>query len=285
MIMMHIGKNIAIYRKKNHLTQEELAKKLSITRQSVSKWENEETLPSIDNLVTLSGLLDISLDELITGEAYLHFPLEYGVIQHRKLLYLFLLSPTFIAILIALNAFTNFSENYFYLAIALLMQILLYSVFVYLFPLKKSRLYTHWTLTKKGIDVPIYKMNFWTELWLPIKELINRQTKFISFDEIEYLSLEINAFRIDPNVGVGFNGYFVRNISIMNEAFELAIMTKQGDTYKLDLTGYYFTDTKDRQLLYSILLFLKRKQIPIHDPHHVLPLIKERKSVVDTLYV
>lgn len=281
---MYIGKNIAKYRKKNQLTQADLAKELSIARQSISKWENSETLPSIDNLITLSGLFDISLDELITGEAYIHFPLEYGLIKHRKFLYTFLFSPTILAILTAWNAFPDFSENSTYIAMALFIQGLLYPLFIYMFPIKKSRLYTHWTLTKQGISVPIYKLNFWTELWLPIKELVHRQTKFISFKDIDHLRLELDPFAIDPNRGIGLGTYYARNISIMSEAFYLVIVTKQGEKYAVDLSGYYFKESSDRHLLYTILLFLRRKQIPIQDPHHLLPVIKNRGSVIDRLY-
>jgi len=71
---MNLGKNIIKYRTKNNLSQEQLAHALNISRQSISKWETGENLPSIDNLISLSGLLDISLDELVTGEPYLHFP-------------------------------------------------------------------------------------------------------------------------------------------------------------------------------------------------------------------
>ena len=75
---MTISENIKKFRQENNLSQEQLAEKLNIARQSVSKWENGETLPSIDNLILLSGLLNISLDELITGEPYLYFPFNFG---------------------------------------------------------------------------------------------------------------------------------------------------------------------------------------------------------------
>lgn len=52
-------------RKDNHMTQEDLAEKLHITAQDVSKWENDITSPDIDTLVKLSELLHISLDELL----------------------------------------------------------------------------------------------------------------------------------------------------------------------------------------------------------------------------
>lgn len=51
------------------LSQEELAAKLNISRQAVSKWERGEASPDIDNLVVLSRLYNVSVDELLTGES------------------------------------------------------------------------------------------------------------------------------------------------------------------------------------------------------------------------
>lgn len=52
-------------RKKSGLSQEELAEKLGVSRQAVSKWERAEASPDTDNLIALSNLYNISLDELI----------------------------------------------------------------------------------------------------------------------------------------------------------------------------------------------------------------------------
>ena len=46
-------------RKKNHLTQDELAEKLFVTRQAVSRWESGETTPNIETLKALSKLFDV----------------------------------------------------------------------------------------------------------------------------------------------------------------------------------------------------------------------------------
>ncbi len=45
-----IGKNIKRLRERNHMTQEELAEKLFVTRQAISKWENGKTEPDIETL-------------------------------------------------------------------------------------------------------------------------------------------------------------------------------------------------------------------------------------------
>ncbi|MCL2331991.1 MAG: helix-turn-helix domain-containing protein [Actinomycetia bacterium] len=52
-------------RKEHQLTQDDLAQKLFVSRQAVSKWERGEALPDIDNLTALASLYDVSLDELL----------------------------------------------------------------------------------------------------------------------------------------------------------------------------------------------------------------------------
>ena len=66
--MKNIGKSISSYRKNLGMTQEELAEKLHISAQAVSKWENGESLPTVDNLYALSRLLHTSVDDILIGE-------------------------------------------------------------------------------------------------------------------------------------------------------------------------------------------------------------------------
>ena len=62
--------NIARYRKENGLTQEELANKLGITPQAVSKWETEQSMPDIAVLPNLAEILHISVDKLLGYNAH-----------------------------------------------------------------------------------------------------------------------------------------------------------------------------------------------------------------------
>ena len=55
-------------RKKHNLSQEELAEKLGVSRQAVSKWERSEASPDTDNIIALAKIYNLSLDELIYGE-------------------------------------------------------------------------------------------------------------------------------------------------------------------------------------------------------------------------
>lgn len=56
-------------RKKKGLSQEQLAELLGVSRQAVSKWERAEATPDLDNLILLSRLYEISLDELVKEES------------------------------------------------------------------------------------------------------------------------------------------------------------------------------------------------------------------------
>lgn len=66
---MTLGERIAYYRGALGLSQGELAEKLGVSRQAVSKWETDAGLPDLDRLIALSGLFDITLDELVKGTA------------------------------------------------------------------------------------------------------------------------------------------------------------------------------------------------------------------------
>ena len=55
-------------RKKHNLSQEELAEKLGVSRQAVSKWERSEASPDTDNIIALAKIYGLTLDELIYGE-------------------------------------------------------------------------------------------------------------------------------------------------------------------------------------------------------------------------
>ena len=64
-----IGNRISKYRKEKGLTQEELATKLGVSSQAVSKWENDASCPDISLLPQLCRTLGISSDELLTGNS------------------------------------------------------------------------------------------------------------------------------------------------------------------------------------------------------------------------
>ena len=66
---MEFNNKLYELRKQKGFSQEELANRLNVSRQTVSKWEVGESTPDMDNLVAISNLFDISLDELVLDKA------------------------------------------------------------------------------------------------------------------------------------------------------------------------------------------------------------------------
>ena len=63
-----LGKRIAALRREKGLKQDELAEKLGVSPQAVSKWENDQTCPDISLLPSLAKTLGVSVDELLSGK-------------------------------------------------------------------------------------------------------------------------------------------------------------------------------------------------------------------------
>lgn len=62
---LHIGENLVWLRKHHRLTIEEVAGKIGVSRQAVSKWEAGETVPDVLNCDALAALYDVSVDDLL----------------------------------------------------------------------------------------------------------------------------------------------------------------------------------------------------------------------------
>lgn len=65
---MTIGENIQKYRKSVGFSQEELAQKLFVSRQTISLWEKDQTIPTIDNLMRLKKVFGVLVDEILGVE-------------------------------------------------------------------------------------------------------------------------------------------------------------------------------------------------------------------------
>ncbi len=65
---MNLGEKLYELRKAKNLTQDEVAEKLNVTRQTISKWETNQSTPDFDKILPLCELYDISTEELLRGE-------------------------------------------------------------------------------------------------------------------------------------------------------------------------------------------------------------------------
>lgn len=73
---MNLGEKLFKLRKSKNLTQDEIAEKLEVTRQTISKWETNQSTPDFDKIVPLCNLYGITPNELLTGEKQGEEPVE-----------------------------------------------------------------------------------------------------------------------------------------------------------------------------------------------------------------
>ena len=105
---MKIGDKLKNARLNKKLTQEEVAEKLFVSRQSISNWENNKTYPDIGNVIALSDLYQISLDELLKGSDNFmkHLEESTNIVESNKKL-IFIIVIALIA-MIVMALFTEF---------------------------------------------------------------------------------------------------------------------------------------------------------------------------------
>ena len=74
---MTFAEKLKSIRKQAGMSQERLAEKLGVSRQAVTKWETDAGIPDIENIMTISALFDISIDELLSNEKGAKKPADY----------------------------------------------------------------------------------------------------------------------------------------------------------------------------------------------------------------
>ena len=110
---MDLGKKIMTMWKEKNLSQEQLAEKLNVTRQTISNWENGKFYPDIDSLVNLSKFFNVSLDVLLSYDDkvldYLKDSTDI-VKSNKNILYAVLLNILLIIAFIIVGIFFNESS-------------------------------------------------------------------------------------------------------------------------------------------------------------------------------
>lgn len=109
--MTEIGPKIKSSRKLKHITQQELADQIQISRSAVANWESGRNYPDLDAIVQLSDLLDISLDQLLREDTQMVSTVseEQRKNQRRKI-YLRILVPI-ICMLTVVTGYFLYHEN------------------------------------------------------------------------------------------------------------------------------------------------------------------------------
>lgn len=130
---MDFKENLIQLRKKANLSQEQLADKLNVTRQSISKWESGQTMPEADKILLLSDIFNVTTDQLLKGmEDSQNHKME-GVDFFPLMGYIFLI---LLAIGGYIGYFVLYMDTYFFL-LMMIIPIVIFSA-IAIFKIKKA---------------------------------------------------------------------------------------------------------------------------------------------------
>ncbi len=101
---LNIADRIQYLRKEKHFSQEELADKLGVSRQSVSKWESEQSNPDLEKIILMSEVFEVTTDYILKG-------IEPAPDQSKNIKYS--LYSAFMTIFFIIGAIWSFSANRF----------------------------------------------------------------------------------------------------------------------------------------------------------------------------
>lgn len=276
-VKMIISNNIKKHREAQHFTQEELANRMHISRQSISKWERGDALPSIENLIALSELLDLSLDELIMNRGELPLPLNYGSFKTKRVFIYWMAIPNLLIIsgLFSLNDLLN---SFFLMGFGLWLAGMIQAVGM----IDLRRMYTYFTIKKNGIEF------FYPKRYCPsiIREYLalfeKRPTRLVEYNEISKMSIYFD------NTGYQGQGtviaYRPRQTFYNREFFELHLILKDGETICLNLDRAYFPDSNERKYFCAMFDYFESKGIEIIDNYNVLESVKNEYSIIEEAY-
>ncbi len=129
---MEIGQKLKDARIHSGLTQEVVAEKINVSRQTISNWENEKSYPDIISVIELSNLYCISLDDLLKGDSKMIEHLEEStnvVKSNKKLIGAISLNIIVVILLITLNMFLP--DNSYYLILVFCIAIISSATLLY----------------------------------------------------------------------------------------------------------------------------------------------------------
>lgn len=287
---MRLAEQLKYYREKNNETQESLALKLNVTRQSISKWETGACFPDIKILVKLSDLYQVSLDELIKGRRFFTLPFSVGIPLTRKKLFrhfiLFILISIFISSIFASAISESTPYSYLSLLFLLLMSFIAFYVFFFL-PFNQR--FNSWQIQKEGLLV--YDSSYSNQLrsfYLILFKGSNLSLyQLLPYHSINYAHIEFKKKIMNPKED--YSTFLVSGPSpvlgrTLAEPFYMEVKT-HSTKYFLDLGNDY---TRCSGNAYFFLPEIKEwfdlKGVELKDPQQFVEHAKKGVLVYDFVY-
>ena len=166
-----IGDNIKFYRKKNQLTQDDIAKECSVTRQAVSKWENGTAMPDASNILQLSKLFGVTTDYLLNDDYQSDNDLpKVKEVQHDDLGQIMIYLVTFEVMVLLMQFMTTvILQNVFFGFLSFIPFVAAIGGFEYAYQKKASSA----TEKTKNFRRKFYKISAWLGLYFPIRFIVS----------------------------------------------------------------------------------------------------------------
>ncbi|WP_125605745.1 helix-turn-helix domain-containing protein [Lapidilactobacillus bayanensis] len=223
----------------HHFTQEQIAEKLHITTQAISKWENGQSIPSIDNLVLLSDLYNVSIDELVQGSPFFKKPRIVGKTFNYKKGILFLISWILIAL---------FLTGFGYQPLWVFILVMLIGIVLVLPTIFSD----YWIIDQKFIEIHQFDHHPLLKIIELITGLKNPQripyTEIDTFEIIYNSKVRLSPFDLNPD-------YFYVAVNYHNQTIDLNL------------------DTSPKEFLPQFASFLSRQGIQIVDKSNIITLL------------
>ena len=271
---MIVSSMIKKYRKEQYLTQDELAKKMNISKQSISKWERGDSLPSIENLITLSDLLDLSLDKLTLSREEMPLPFDYGKFKSKKR-FIWTIILSLLLILLSLFSMETPKNVLFYLMGSYLFVIMIQGIGIN----DLRSMYNYFTIKETGI-VYFSSKRYCPSLIRAVLALFDkRDTDFISYADISEMKLYFSDKKFKGHRKV--ISCRTRRFFYKGEWFELILFVKSGEQICLNLDKAFLPKSDERQFFYGMFHLFESKGIVIKDKYHILNSLEKEYDLID----
>ena len=159
---MELERRLAELRREKNLSQEELAEKLHVSRQTISNWERGKTYPDINSLLLMANYFDVSLDYLIKGDIDI---MKHQVDQSQFKKWLILGGISWFIFSVAFGTRYLFDKGQVVAILTLLALPVAYSLFQILYIVKNRELQTYTDILNFFNPEKKVKINFFREVW------------------------------------------------------------------------------------------------------------------------
>jgi len=241
---MRLQEMLKQQRLQNHYTQAQLAQKLFVSTQAVSKWERGQTVPTIDNLLALSDLYNLSLDELVQGSPFFKKPYVVGHRYRRSHVLALLAGWLLLSILLSGFDFKNWS---------ILTMVLIFSA-GYLLPILTK---DYWIIEQDRLVVRHYGHGSF------FKKLLEKDPHLKAIPYQDMAQVTINYQTRER----------IRPFDFGADSFKLLIVTTNGQHWALDFGAQV------RNFLPQFVTYLQRQGVPVNDDEHIVDLLLRGESL------